>query len=95
MKISTHPECPVNTLVDIVNAITDESKERIDNGRTDLETVKIIGKLPIDRIVPQHIVFIGVCKVFVATLMSRVVASYNKNGYPILINSKKEEDTNV
>ena len=59
VEISTHPECPVNTLVDIVNAITDESRERIDNGRTDLETVKIIGILPIDRIKPQHITFMA------------------------------------
>ena len=59
VKISTHPECPVDTLVDIVNAITDESRERIDNGRTDLDTVKIIGTLPIDRIEPQHITFMA------------------------------------
>ena len=59
VRISTHPECPVNTLVDIVNAITDESRERIDNGRTDLDTVKIIGTLPIDQIKPQHIAFMG------------------------------------
>ncbi len=59
VKISIHPECPVDILLDIVNAITDESRERIDNGRTDLETVKIIGTLPIDRIEPQHITFIG------------------------------------
>ena len=39
VKISTHPECPIDTLVDIVNAITDESIERIDNGRTDLDTL--------------------------------------------------------
>jgi len=59
MKVSTHPECPINILVDIVNAITDESRERIDNGRTDLDTVKIIGTLPIDLIKPQHIAFMG------------------------------------
>ena len=63
VRISTHPECPVNTLVDIINAITDditdESRERIDNGRTDLDTVKIIGTFPIDRIKPQHITFMG------------------------------------
>ena len=59
VKISTHPECPVNTLVDIINAITDESREQIDNGRTDLDTVKIIGTLPIDRIKPQYITFMG------------------------------------
>ena len=59
VRISIHPECPVNTLVDIINAITDESRERIDNGRTDLDTVKIIGTLPIDRIEPQHITFMG------------------------------------
>ena len=59
VKVSTHPECPIDTLVDIVNAITDESRERIDNGRTDLDTVKIIGILPIERIEPQHITFMG------------------------------------
>ena len=59
VKISTHPECPIDTLVDIVNAITDERRERIDNGRTDLDTVKIIGTLPIDRIKPQYITFMG------------------------------------
>ena len=60
VKVSTHPECPIDILVDIVNAITDESRERIDNGRTDLYTVKIIGTLPIDRIGPQHITFMAV-----------------------------------
>lgn len=59
VKISTHSECPVNIVVDIVNTITDEDRERIDNGRTDLDTVKIIGTLPIDRIEPQHINFMG------------------------------------
>ena len=59
VKISTHPECPIDILVDIVNAITDESRERIDNGRTDLDTVKIIGILPVERIEPQHIAFMG------------------------------------
>ena len=59
VKISIHPECPIDILVDIVNAITDESRERIDNGRTDLDTVKIISTLPIDQIKPQHITFMG------------------------------------
>ena len=59
VRISTHPECPVNTLVDVVNAITDESRERIDNGRTDLDTVKIINTFPIDRIKSQYITFMG------------------------------------
>ena len=59
VRISTHPECPANTLVDIINAITDESRERIDNGRTDLQTIKIIGTLPINWIKPQHIAFMG------------------------------------
>lgn len=59
VKVSTHPECPIDTLVDIVNAITDESRERIDNGRTDLDTVKIISTLPIDWIKPQHITFMA------------------------------------
>ena len=59
VKISTHPERSIDTLVDIVNAITDESRGRIDNGRTDLDTVKIISALPIDRIKPQHITFMG------------------------------------
>ena len=59
VKISTHPECPIDTLVEIVNAITDENGERIDNGRTDLDTVKIISTFPIDRIKPQYIAFMG------------------------------------
>ncbi len=59
VKVSTHPECSIDILVDIVNAITDESRERIDNGRTDLDTVKIIGTLPVDRIEPQHITFMA------------------------------------
>ena len=59
VQISTHPERSIDTLVDIVNAITDESRGRIDNGRTDLDTVKIISALPIDRIKPQHITFMG------------------------------------
>ena len=59
VKVSTHPECPIDILVDIVNAITDESKERVDNGRTDLDTIKIIGTLPVNRIIPQHISFMG------------------------------------
>ena len=59
VKISTHPECPIDTVVDIVNAITDESRERIDNGRTDLETVKIIGTLPVDQLELQHITFMA------------------------------------
>ena len=59
VKVSTHPECPIDTLVDIVNAITDESRDRIDNGRTDLDIVKIIGTLPIERIEPQHITFMA------------------------------------
>ena len=49
----------IDILVDIVNAITDESRARIDNGRTDLDTVKIISTLPVDRIKPQYITFMG------------------------------------
>lgn len=59
VKISTHPECPIDTLVDIVNTITDENRERIDNGRTDLDTVKIIGTLPVDHLELQHITFMA------------------------------------
>ena len=59
VKIATHPECPIDILVDIVNAITDESREWIDNGRTDLDTVKIISAFPIDLIKPQYITFMG------------------------------------
>lgn len=58
-KISAHPECSINTLVDIVNLITDESREWVDNGQSDLEIVKIIGTLPIDRIVTQHVTFMA------------------------------------
>lgn len=61
-KISTHPETYVSALVDIINAIisyTDDNGERIKNDRTDLQTIKIIGTFPIDRIELQHIAFMG------------------------------------
>ena len=61
-KISTHPETHVSVLVDIINAIinyTDGNGERIENDRTNLQTIKIIGTFPIDRIELQHIAFMG------------------------------------
>ena len=61
-KISTHPETYVSALVDIVNTIinyTDDNGQRIKNDRTDLQTIKIIGTFPIDRIEFQHIAFMG------------------------------------
>ena len=62
-KISAHSESPIDVLVDIVNSIinyTDDNKDRIKNGRTDLQTIKIIGRLSIDRLKLQHITFMGV-----------------------------------
>ena len=61
-RISTRPEVPVGILVNIVNSIIrhiDENGNRIENDRTDLHTIKIIGTLPIDRLKPQHITFMG------------------------------------
>ena len=61
-KISTYSESPIGVLVDIVNSIinyTDDNGDRIENGRTDLQTIKIIGTFPIDRIELQHIAFMG------------------------------------
>ena len=61
-KISTHPETDVSIFVNIVNSIinyTDESGERIGNNRTDLQTIKIIGVLPITELKRLHIDFIG------------------------------------
>ena len=61
-KISTHPETDVSIFVNIVNSIisyTDESGERIENDRTDLQTIKIIGSLPIAELKRLHIDFIG------------------------------------
>ena len=61
-KISTHPEIDVSVFVNVVNSIinyTDESGERIENDRTDLQTIKIIGALPIAELKRLHIDFIG------------------------------------
>ena len=61
-KISTYSETHVSVLVDIVNTIinyTDDNGKRIKNDRTDLQTIKIIGTFPIDRIELQHIAFMG------------------------------------
>lgn len=62
VKISTHPETDVSIFVNIVNSIinyTGESGERIENDRTDLQTIKIIGALPIAELKRLHIDFIG------------------------------------
>lgn len=61
-KISTHPEIDVSVFVNIVNSIinyTDESGDRIENDRTDLQTIKIIGTFPIAELKRLHIDFIG------------------------------------
>ena len=61
-KISTHPETDVSVLVNIVNSIinyTDDSGERIGNDRTNLQTIKIIGALPIAELKHLHIDFIA------------------------------------
>ena len=62
-KVSDHPGGPVNVLVDIANSIIsyiDDTGERIDNGRTDLQTIKIIGTFPIDHLESQHITFMDI-----------------------------------
>ncbi len=61
-KISTHPEIDVSVFVNVVNSIinyTDESGERVENDRTDLQIIKIIGALPIVELKHLHIEFIG------------------------------------
>jgi hypothetical protein len=61
-KVSDHPGSPISVLVDIANSIIsyiDDTGERIDNGRTDLQTIKIIGTFPIDHLESQHITFMG------------------------------------
>ncbi len=61
-RISIHQEIPIDILVNIVNSIIryiDENGNRIENDRTDLQTIKIIGTFPIDLLEPQHIAFIG------------------------------------
>jgi hypothetical protein len=62
-KVSAHSGSPIGVLVDIVNSIinyTDDNGDRIENGRTDLQTIKIIEAFPIDRLELQHITFMGV-----------------------------------
>ena len=62
-KVSNYPESPIGTLANIVNAIinyTDNNGERIENDRTDLQIIKIIGALPIDRLELQHVTFMGI-----------------------------------
>ena len=52
----------VRTLVEIIDAIikfVDDNGERIQNDRTDLQTIKIIGALPIAELKRLHIDFIG------------------------------------
>lgn len=61
--VSHHPERPIDTLIEIVNSIidyTDDNGNRIENGRTDLQTIKIIGSFPIESIELQHIEFMGI-----------------------------------
>ena len=62
-KVSSHSEISIGVLVDIVNAIinyTDDNGERIENDRTDLQIINIIGTLPMDRLEFQHITFMRV-----------------------------------
>ncbi len=62
-KVSNYPENPIGTLANIVNAIinyTNNNGERIENDQTDLQIIKIIGALPIDRLELQHVAFMGV-----------------------------------
>ena len=61
--VSHHSERPIDTLIEIVNSIinyTGDNDNRIENGRTDLQTIKIIGSFPIESIELQHIVFMGI-----------------------------------
>ena len=61
-KVAHHPECPVDLLVDIVDAIidhTNDTGERIENDSTNRRLIEIIGTLPIDRIECKHITFMG------------------------------------
>ena len=53
----------IRILIEIIDAIinyTDDSGQRIENDRTDLQTIKIIGTLPIDRLEFHHIAFMGI-----------------------------------
>ena len=62
VKVSTQAEVSVEILVDIVNSIinyADENGERIENDRTDLQVIKIIGTFPVARLKLQHIIFMG------------------------------------
>ena len=61
-KVAHHPECPVDVLVDILDAIidhTNDTRERIENDSTNRRLIEIIGTLPIDRIECKHITFMG------------------------------------
>jgi len=61
-KIAHHPECPVDVLVDIVDAIIDHTNDTgksIENDSTNRRLIEIIGTLPIDRIECKHITFMG------------------------------------
>ena len=61
-KVAHHPECSVDPLVDIVNAIVDytsDTGERIENDGTNRRLIKIIGTFPIDRIERKHITFMS------------------------------------
>ena len=61
-KVAHHPECPVDVLVDILDAIidyTNDTGERIENDSTNRRLIEIIGTLPIDRIECKHITFMG------------------------------------
>lgn len=60
-KVSSHPETDISALVNIVNAIIDDTnRSELKNDRTALETIKIIGTFPPDKIELQHIHFMGV-----------------------------------
>ena len=61
-KIAHHPECPVDVLVDIVDAIIDHTNDTgksIENDSTNRRLIEIISTLPIDRIECKHITFMG------------------------------------
>ena len=61
-KVAHHPECPVDVLVDIVDAIVDDindTGERIENYYTNQRLIEIIGTFPIARIESKHITFMS------------------------------------
>ena len=60
--IASHPERPVDLLIDIVDAIVkyiNNTGKSIENDSTNRRLIKIIGTLPIDRMGRKHITFMN------------------------------------